>query len=255
MREQFLEEKIEDIESSESLKKIFKPVTESQKEITKGITEQLAPIKEKVLSLPFATTAPTLSIEGAEEEVKEQFVKIRPRATRNLSKYLNKHADVDRTFGPYTDKDGTWKIGDKELEFDGDDLIVDEYVYPGTEGFWKLIVENDPSDEKYDADDLSYYALLLVRNNAMRRNNDPTNPRPKSSRSTKWKTVVQNSWLHKEELEKGLAIQEEESEEEAVEGTGSRTKTVVLPCDPNALIERLDLLMAIKEAGNTGTRS
>ena len=97
--------------------------------------------------------------------------------------------------------------------------------------------------------------MLLVRTNAMRRNNDPTNPRPKSSRSTKWNTVVQNIWLQKEKLEKGLAKQEEESKEEAVEGTGTRTKTVVIPSDPNALLERLDLLMASIEAGNTGTRN
>ena len=34
---------------------------------------------------------------------------------------------------------------------------------------------------------------------------------------------------------------------------GQGTKTVVIPSDPNALLERLDLLMASKEAGNTGT--
>ena len=30
---------------------------------------------------------------------------------------------------------------------------------------------------------------------------------------------------------------------------------MVIPSDPNALIERLDLLMASKEAGHTGTRN
>ena len=248
VQEQFLEDKIGKIESSASLKKFFKPITESQKEITKEIKEQLAPIKEKVLSLPFATT---FSIKEAEEEVMEQFVKIGPIAVRNLSKYLNRKADVDRTFGPYTDEDGTWKIGDKEFKFDGDDLIVDEYIYPGTEGFWELVVENDPSNANYNVVDLQHYALLLVRTNAMRRYNDPTNPRPKSSKSMKWKTVIQNIWAQREELETGLAKQQEEEEEEAVEGTG----TVVIPSDPNALLQRLDLLMASKEAGNTGTRN
>ena len=47
VQEQFLEDQIGKIESSESL-----PVTESQKEITKEIKAQLAPIRDKVLTLP-----------------------------------------------------------------------------------------------------------------------------------------------------------------------------------------------------------
>ena len=35
------------------------------------------------------------------------------------------------------------------------------------------------------------------------------------------------------------------------EGSG----VVVIPSDPNALLERLDLLLASKEAGNTGVRN
>ena len=32
-------------------------------------------------------------------------------------------------------------------------------------------------------------------------------------------------------------------------------KTTVIPSDPNALIERLDLLLASEQAGNTGVRN
>ena len=52
VQEQFLEDKIGNIESSQSLKKFFKPVTESQRELTKEIKEQLTPIRDKVLTLP-----------------------------------------------------------------------------------------------------------------------------------------------------------------------------------------------------------
>ena len=31
--------------------------------------------------------------------------------------------------------------------------------------------------------------------------------------------------------------------------------TIILPCDPIALVERLDILMASKAAGNTGVRN
>ena len=74
VQEQFLEDKIGKIESSESLKKFFKPVTESQKDITKEIKAQLAPIRDKVLTLPSQTlaiqpTAPPAATEERDEEL------------------------------------------------------------------------------------------------------------------------------------------------------------------------------------------
>ena len=84
VQEQFLEDKIGKIESSESLQKFFKPVTESQRELTKEIKEQLAPdkIRDKVLTQPsqalaIQPTAPPLEIQPtappveAEERDKE----------------------------------------------------------------------------------------------------------------------------------------------------------------------------------------
>ena len=41
------------------------------------------------------------------------------------------------------------------------------------------------------------------------------------------------------------------SERDKYEGKG----VVILPSDPNALLDRLDLLMASKQAGNTGVRN
>ena len=37
--------------------------------------------------------------------------------------------------------------------------------------------------------------------------------------------------------------------------TGDGIPTIILPSDPNALLERFDLLMASKAAGNTGARN
>ena len=229
VREQFLEEKIGDIESRESLKKIFKPVTESQRELAEGIKEQLEPIRDKVLALP--SPAPVLPIAGAEEW------NIGPIATGYLEKYLNQDPQADTTFGIY-EAEGTWKIGNKKVKVNGNDLIIEEKRYPGTQGLWELIVLKEPRN--YNDDDLANYSQILIETNTMSRNNDPTNPWPKSSRGKKWTNIVGDIWSRYKNQEEG-----------EVQGTG----TVVLPCDPNALIERLDLLMASRDAGNTGTRN
>ena len=93
------------------------------------------------------------------------------------------------------------------------------------------------TDDLYDDDDLVNYSEILINTNAMRRENHPNNPRPKSSKSWKWNNVVKDIWDDKDNYE------------------GRGTNTIVILSDPNGLLERLDLLMASREAGNTGTRN
>ena len=237
VRKQFLEDKIGTIESNESLKTFFKPVTESQKESTKDIQEHLShslmPIREEIMNIP---NRQTLTRSLPPSLVGEEFEMIGPIAKRYLEKYLVKSPDVDITFGLYNDE-GTWKIGNKPVTVDGNDLIIEGIRYAGTRGLWELIVENNPSEQNYTDDDYNTYAEMLIKTHAMRRDNDPNNPRPKSSRSWKWSRLVKTIWNNRP----------------GVEGEG--IETIVIPSDPNALVERFDLLMASKAAGNTGTRN
>ena len=232
VQEQFLDEKIGKFESSESLKTFFKPVTESQRELTKEIKEQLTPIRDKVLRLPsqtLAITPPTLT--------EEELMMVGPIAKNYLNKYIDLEEDVDMVFGIYGEG-GREKIGSKEVTFNGNDLIIEGKTYQGTRGLWELIVSNEPDDRIYDDDDLDNYTEIMIKTNAMRREYDPANPRPRSSTSLKWKKVVKGIW-----------------DEYKASFGGTGTKTIVIPSDPNALLERLDLLMASREAGNTGTRN
>ena len=106
--------------------------------------------------------------------------------------------------------------------------------YPGTRGLWEL---KEPSEENYDDEDLRTYSKIMVNTNAIRRNNDPNSSYLKSSKSWKWANVVRDIWMN---------IKTDE---------GKGTKTIVIPSDRNGLLDRLDLLIASKEAGNTGTRN
>ena len=74
--------------------------------------------------------------------------------------------------------------------------------------------------------------------NALRRNNDESETKPKANKSWKWKHILKPIWDEKD-LYTGNSL------------TPS-IPTVILPCDPIALVERLDILMASKAAGNTG---
>ena len=77
--------------------------------------------------------------------------------------------------------------------------------------------------------------------NALRRKNDESENKPKANRSWKWQHILKPIWDEKE-LYTG-------------KGLTSSVPTVILPCDPIALVERLDILMDSKVAGNTGVRN
>ena len=215
------------------MKKFFKPVTESQKEITKELKEQLAPIRDKVLTLP----SQTLAIQPLEtEERDEELMNVGPIAAEYLEKYIDPEEEVDKTFGIYVDG-GTWKIDNEEVDLDGNDLIIGGGKYDGTRGLWELIVLKEPSEKNYDDEEFKTYSKIMINTNSIRRDNDPKNPYPKSSKSWKWTNVVKDIWYNRKTYE------------------GQGTKTIVIPSDPNALLQKLDLFMASKEAGNSGTRN
>ena len=60
-------------------------------------------------------------------------------------------------------------------------------------------------------------------------------PYPRSSDSDKWKKILRPIWYGKEEYE----------------GKG----VIVIPSNPNTLLETLDLLFASQEVGHTGVRN
>ena len=72
-------------------------------------------------------------------------------------------------------------------------------------------------------------------------NNDESETKPKANKSWKLKHILKPIWDEKN-LYTG-------------NGLSPSVPTIILPCDPIALIERLDILMASKAAGNTDVRN
>ena len=102
----------------------------------------------------------------------------------------------------------------------------------------------------------------MVKTNATHR--DQTNPRPRGSDGEKWKKIDGPIWYKKQGFSEEDAIRMTKDKnyrkrlikkmhkiKYEYEGEG----VVVIPSDPNALLERLDLLLASQEAGHTGVRN
>ena len=250
IKDNFISRKVGESEYQTGLTKLFKPVTETQKATAKEITEaqkataekitsELLPIKESLEKIPAITFPAFPAIEMTEEEK----TNLGPIATNALKKILRRD-EADKTYG-LRDKNGKFYIGNKLAVIDNNDLIVGKYEYEGTPGLWELIISKNPDETKYNLEDLENYAKLLIRSNALRKNYDPDNKRPLSSPGYKWKNLLSNIWKNKH------LVEDEEEPEPSTSGTG----LTILPSDPNALIDRFDLLFSSQNAGHTGVRN
>ena len=242
IKDNFIARKVGEAEYQTGLTKLFKPVTETQKATTKEITDaqkaatekitkELLPIQEGLKKLPTVISFP--QYQAIEEYKKEK--NLGPTVIKALN-YLK--PEDKTTFGMYF-KDGDFRIGDKKVDIEGDDFKIDGKPYKGTVGLWELIMKDEPELGKYTEDDFVNYGEILIQTNAIYQNNNPDQNKPKSSNSNKWKNLISPIWKEIKRRKAGTS------------GDGLK----ILPSDPNALINRFDLLFSSQKAGHTGVRN
>ena len=240
IRDNLLSERAGEQQLQTELTKFYRPITESQKATTKEITESqkatareitegLRPIREGIENLPLAMQ-PIGEASGEAPKEEEEDVLVGDIAYKYLSKPYG-----DTTFG--VRKEGKHHyIGNKHVIItEDDDIVIKESGdrFLGTKGLWELITSKKPNKDSYDEHDYMNYERLMVKTNALHRDYDPTNPLPRGSKSNKWKNILAPIWHTREKYHEGKG-------------------TVIMSSDPNALLERLDLLLASQKAGNTG---
>ena len=251
IKDNFMARKVGEAEYQTGLTKLFKPVTDTQKATTKEITDaqkataekftqELLPIKEGLENLPTVISLP--QYQAIEEYKKEK--NLGPTVIKALN-YLK--PEDKTTFGMYF-KDGDFRIGDKKVDIKGDNIIIDGIPYKGTDGLWELIMKDEPELGKYTEEDFINYGEILVQTNTIYQNNNPNQNKPKSSKTSKWKNIISPIW---KEIKRRKAKKDEDEPQPGTSGSGLK----ILPSDPNALIDRFDLLFSSKKAGHTGVRN
>ena len=254
IRDNFLSERIGESELQTSLSKFYKPITETQKTTTREITEGLKPIREgletvrkEVHDIPGIVSDMEAVKRYGQEKQKEEEEEEDESVGEIAINYLKiPEKKRDTTFGIYKEN-GDHYIGNTHVIIKDDDIIIKDTGerFVGTHGLWKLITTKNLTLDKIEWDkmDEEEYVRLLKRTHVLRQGNNPNNPHAKSSGGKKWNNILTFIWHTGRFPQKG--------EFELHEGQG----VVVIPSDPNALLERLDLLLASQEAGNTGVRN
>ena len=264
IKDNFIAKKVGEAEYQTGLTKLFKPVTETQKATTEKITQELLPIKEGIEKLPGAISkagpaTPRSESLPALEMTKEELIKIGPIARKYIQSNLGR---ATTKAGLYSEDDNL-KIGYRPVKIENDDIIIDDERFKGTVGLWELITSKDiPDKTEYSAEDLASYITIMHitkatydKNNKRVGGNDKMNklikPLVKALEKDGGEGLI-------DKIEEHFGFEEEEEYEEAAtipftptKGTGLK----ILPSDPNALINRFDLLFSSKKAGHTGVRN
>ena len=242
IRDNLLSERIGEQQLQTDLSKFYKPITETQKATTREITEGLKPIKEGIEKIPEAI----LTITEEEEEDKEEEYEEDRELVGDIAYYYLNIPNRDPNFG-ITKKGRNHFIGKEHVIIKDNNIFLPKFgeEFIGTDGLWELLTSKNP--QNFTNNDYDMYEDLMVMTNALHRDNDEDNPHPKGNHKTyKWLNIIRPIWNRK----KG-GIFRFPKKKEGQEGSG----VVVIPSDPNALLERLDLLLASQEAGHTGVRN
>jgi hypothetical protein len=247
IQQSYLSEKLGDIGQQQELMKLYKPIIDSQS----GIAKELGSIKEntiattnalkalpasslKAIQFPFAQY-PSIEADDNDPVKDDGTVFYGDIAVPYLQRYLSKKQRklTDTTFGISSDDEGKkFYIGGTPVDIKENDITVLGTTYSGTKGLWELLTLKQPTI--YDENDLNNYGDILFATKAIYQN--PNNPKKvKSVPGPKYADIIKLIW----EAKKGKV------------GEG----IIVLPHDPNALVEMLSLRLASFQAGNTGVRN
>ena len=102
-------------------------------------------------------------------------------------------SEADKTFG-LREKDGKFYIGNKEAKIKENNIIVGIKEYAGTPGLWELIVARSPDDAIFTNVDYDNYDEIMHSTNALRRNYDESERKPKANKIWKWKHILKPIW-------------------------------------------------------------
>ena len=285
IQKQFQNEKLGEQDVYEENVKLFEPLIKETKKINKQPTiVNVHQVPQITSSLPAAT--PSLPAITASESETLKLGKI-------AFKYIQKMSianEYDNAFGLKSIPESIdFKLGNSTIKIQGNNFKIDNKVYKGTEGVWKLLTTTDIEDITESDNDI--YKQIMLRTEGFLSEDGKV----KSNRSDKYNKIIKPIYheykLHKEldqkidernkakkkkivkEPEPKLAkankkkiVKEPEPEPESEyesesqyeydsssadeEVIGKGLHTIFLPSDLNKLVKRHQILFLEMQAGN-----
>lgn len=250
-----------DTENKQALESVFRPVTESLNLIANS-NKQTDPLRSKEVEetkIPCKndTLQQDYTINGGESDVEEnecytdsdesyQSLGDNNPETNTSSWSISSEALSDIPFGVRTAQ-GQLMLGSAVITISDNYITVAGRKYPSTPGLRQLLLKKDVDLSMIKESDLQNYKMMLITTNAHRRDFDSNKP-IKSNKGQKYMQVI------KPLFQPPTAIQNNQSKGKGLPLTKMWKKDTdfIYWDDPNELVDRLKLLIASRDAGNTG---
>ena len=249
-----LNEKAQDLVRTEDIERTLEPVVRSTKQSAEAITKELVPIKDeiKLLNERLENRENNRQRQHQRDDKKEE-----PEKDDVVQMFYDKVPEekLDKYFG-IVKEDDRYKMGNKYVQVDGIDLLVDHKRYTGTKGFWSLIMAARPED--YSREDFVKYRDVIVHTNAMAYPNNVTSA-SRVRTAKKWRTIFPKFEDIEGEVSPSIRRRVSPPREEVspqahsrVDITPSHGEGIVqfLPGDIKGLETKLNYLLGEYRAGN-----
>lgn len=248
-----------DVESDnkQALETVFKPVTESLNFLANANNQTALPCNtEEETEVPFSnkTLQKEESIQADYDNSNESIIdsdasyqSLVDNQDRHTSSWsLSSEALTEVPYGVRRER-GKLMLGSALIAIGDEYITVAGRKYPNTPGLKQLLLNKDVDVNLCTEDDMNHYKLMLLDTNAHRRDFDPSKP-IKSNKGYEYLNVIKPLF----QLRNKNCSQ--------IKGKGLKPLTKVWKKnvdfvywdDPNELVERLKLLIASRDAGNTG---
>lgn len=169
---------------------------------------------------------------------------------------LSSEAYDDVPFGVRRER-GKLMMGSLRVNINNDEMCIAGRVYKQTPGLYELLFKKIPNLDLVTAKDSQQYKAMLIDTNAHRRDFDPCKP-IKSNKGRKYLHIIKPLFKLRKPSSSSISSVISDNDD-IIEGQGiflkkklKKNTDYIYWNDPNELVERLKLLIASKDAGNTG---
>lgn len=250
-----------EIDNNQALESIFKPVTEPLNSLanmskltalprTKEEEEtKTLPIKENLLKEDFSSIKN--NDDDDDDNIDEKESNDSDSSYESLANTsYNANVDIpsllatsDVPFGVRVVREKLM-LGSAYITIDNDYIAVAGRKYRNTPGLKQLLMSKEVDLKLVTDSDLHHYKLMLLDTNAHRRDFEPTKP-IKSNKGSKYMQIIKPLFTQQSLFQsKGQGL--------PVTKMWKKNIDLVYWNDPNELVDRLKLLIASRDAGNTG---
>ena len=251
LQKRFLNEKLgeqdiyqEDIKRLQPLIEPIKDIATHQKEILQSQS-----------AIPLITTSRTpLAIEDVPASPSTPGYNLGKISEKYL-KGVFSHNKYDKAFGIKATEGSTdFKLGNKIVKIDGNNLIIEGHQYIGTEGLWKLLTLKKPGEVSNN--DYKNYKKIVLQTKAFLKDGGTS---VKANRGDKYDLFIKpiyNEYKLLEDIKKTTAEIRQKARTPRRTSVGdisniSGTGFKFLPSDPDELVNRHRILFSEIKSGNT----